>query len=512
MKSFIFIFTFLMLAATNVKAQKLEFNIQGMQDTTIFLARYVGPKLYYADTAYSKNGKVVFDGNKHPRGLYAVITPGTRFFEFIIDNEVVNMSAKDPNDLIGTMTVNKSVNNKVFYDYIMFMTEQKKTGNKLNAEYDTASEDRKTEIQTEMKSISGKIKIEQQRIYENNKTLFIGVMVLMSMDPTLPDPPKDANGVITDSNFVYNYYIDHFWDGVPLNDASIVRTPVFHNKLDKFFSQQGILQIPDSITKHAKRMIDQMDMNDQDNKVFQYTVHHITQKYEASKIMGMDRVFVYMADNYYCGINNKAYWMSEDNTKKLCERADKIRNTMIGEVAPMIILPDTTEEKWYNSHKVEAEYTILYFWDPNCGHCKKTTPKLQVLYDKKFKERGIEIFAIGKATGEDFEAWKKYIYDNELTFTNVGLTRNIYNIAIEDPRPLLSKTTIQSLNYTDTYDIYSTPRIFILDKNKIIRFKQLSIGQLEEILDNLTGHSEDVKLYPKEDPENGPEAVDDSEH
>jgi len=179
---------------------------------------------------------------------------------------------------------------------------------------------------------------------------------------------------------------------------------------------------------------------------------------------------------------------------------------MIGEYAPMLILPDTTGEKWedanwINSYKINAEYTILYFWDPNCGHCKKTTPKLQVLYDKKFKERGIEIYSIGKATGEDYEAWKKYINDNKLTFINVGLTKDVYNQAMEDPRPLLKHTTIQSLNYTDTYDIYSTPRIFVLDKVKKIVFKQLSIGQLEEIMDKLTGHEEDVKLYPKEDPD-----------
>jgi thiol-disulfide isomerase/thioredoxin len=370
-------------------------------------------------------------------------------------------------------------------------------------------EKEKESIREEMKGISDEIREGQRKMYEANKDKFIGTMVLLSMDMKLPEPPKDKDGNITDSNYVYNYYIEHYWDGVDFTDAALVRTPVYHNKLDKYYSQNGLLQIPDTITKYAKLMVDQMDAQDQENKVFQYTVHHITQKYESSKIMGMDRVFVFMADNYYCGENNKAYWMEEENTKKLCERADKIRNTMIGEYAPMLILPDSTEENWINSYKIDAEYTILYFWDPNCGHCKKTTPKLQVLYDKKFKERGIEIFAVGKATGEDFEAWKKYIADNKLTFTNVGLTKSVYNQAMDDPMPLLKHTTIQSLNYTDTYDIYSTPRIFILDKDKKIKFKQLSIGQLEEILDKLTGHEDDPKLYPVEDPDNGPGGEDD---
>lgn len=494
-----------MIASLGANAQKLDFKIEGLKDTTIFLAKYLGPKLYYADTTDSKKGAFSFDGKKHGRGLYAVVIPGTRYFEFIIDKEDVDMHVSNMSDLIGSMKVNKSENNKVFYDYIMFMTEYKNKSGGLNTKYQEAKDEKEKEkIRAEMMTISDEIRDGQMKMYEANKDKFIGLMILLSVDKKLPEPPKDENGVITDSNYVYNYYIQHYWDGVDFKDEALVRTPVYHNKLDKYFSKNGLLQIPDTITKYAKWMVDQMDYEDQENKVFQYTVHHITQKYESSKIMGMDRIFVFMADNYYCGENNKAYWMTEENTKKLCERADKIRNTMIGEPAPMLILPDTTEENWINSYKIDAEYTILYFWDPNCGHCKKTTPKLQRLYEEKFKSRGIEVFAVGKATGDDFEAWKKYIRDNNLTFTNVGLTKTIYNQAMEDPRPLMQKTTIQSLNYSDTYDIYSTPRIFILDKNKIIKFKQLSIGQLEEILDKLTGHENDPKLYPMDDPENGP--------
>ena len=68
---------------------------------------------------------------------------------------------------------------------------------------------------------------------------------------------------------------------------------------------------------------------------------------------------------------------------------------------------------------------------------------------------------------------------------------------------LRNHTTLQSLNYADTWDVYSTPRIFILDENKKIIYKQVSIGQLEEIIDKLTGHEADEKLFPLSDPENG---------
>ena len=87
---------------------------------------------------------------------------------------------------------------------------------------------------------------------------------------------------------------------------------------------------------------------------------------------------------------------------------------------PNLILRDTTDLIWKDFYSLKSEYTILYFWDPVCGHCKKTTPKMQTLYEKKFNDRNIEIFAIGKATGEDFKAWKKFINDDNLTFKNLS--------------------------------------------------------------------------------------------
>jgi thiol-disulfide isomerase/thioredoxin len=157
--------------------------------------------------------------------------------------------------------------------------------------------------------------------------------------------------------------------------------------------------------------------------------------------------------------------------------------------------------KWHNFYSLKNEYTILYFWDPGCGHCKTSTPKLQKLYAEKLKKRNIDVFAVGKATGDDFEKWKKFIHDNKLTFINVGLTDKLFNEAQDQSKlmELLKTTTIQSLNYQETYDIVSTPRVFILDKDKKIIGKQLSIAQLEDYLDKLQNYAGPKIIEP--DPE-----------
>ena len=193
--------------------------------------------------------------------------------------------------------------------------------------------------------------------------------------------------------------------------------------------------------------------------------------------------------------------MKEDKLKDLCDKANTYKNLVMGVKPPNIILPDTTEKKWNwrDFYSLEAEYTILYFWDPECGHCKKITPKLQTLYEKKFKDRNIEIFAIGKAVGDDYEKWKKFIRDNKLEFINVAVTDSLYKIAMEDARPLMKYTTLQSLNYQQTYDIYATPKVYILNKDKEIIGKSLSISQLEQMMDRLQGHEDAEVLFPPEE-------------
>ena len=43
-------------------------------------------------------------------------------------------------------------------------------------------------------------------------------------------------------------------------------------------------------------------------------------------------------------------------------------------------------------------------------------------------------------------------------------------------------TTLNSLNFRDVYDIYSTPVVFILDKDKKIIGKRLGVEQIEDFI------------------------------
>lgn len=477
-------------------SQKIKFKVGGVKDTTVFLVKYYGKGMYYADTAVLKNGVCEFNVGTQipevPAGVLAFLMPGSKYFDFIYnkDEKEIYIETAGP-DFNANMQVKKSEENRIFTDYVKFIGTKRTKANELSKmrEAFKKEDENYKQLTTEMDAISKSVVEYQKALIANNPDKLVAKVVKMSMDIEVPEAPRDATGKLIDSTWGYKYYRDHYFDNIDLTDDRLLNTPMFHNKMDDFFSKKMLIQHPDTIVKYAYIFCDKLD---QKSEMFKYCVSHITSTFEKSNIMGMDKVFVRMGQRYYCSKNaegkSPAHWMPEDKLKDLCEKVEVNKNLVQGVVPPNVILRDTTDVNWRGFYDIKAEYTILYFWDPECGHCKVSTPKLQKLYAEKLKGRNVEVFAVGKAIGDDFEKWKKFIKTNNLTFINVGMTDKLFKAAQEDARQFIPKyTTIQSLNYQDTYDIFSTPRVFILDKDKKIVAKQLSISQLEDFIDHLQG-------------------------
>lgn len=494
-----------LLACSNVFGQKIKFKINSHKDTTVFLVKYYGKGTYYADTAELKNGIVEFDGSLQKPGMLVLLLPQQKYFEFLYNNEEINIETSAP-DFIKSMVVKKSEENKAFVSYMQFLALKREKANTIiekRSSYKETDEAYK-EFSKQIDLIGKEVKEYQQKLIDSNKERLVANVVRMGMDIIIPDAPVDVNGKQIDSEFSYHYYRDHFFDNIDLKDDRLLGTPVFHQKLEKYFGNTMMYQHWDSILKYAFKFCDQLDPK---SKMFEYCVSWITSSYEKSNVMGMDKVFVKMAQRYYCSTNvegkSPAFWMDEEKLKGLIDRVEEMKHTLIGDAPPNICLRDTSDTRWLDFYNLKSEYTILYFWDPQCGHCKQITPKIQELYAKKMKARNVEVFAVGKAIGEDFEKWKKFIRDNNLTFINVALTEKLYMAALENAGIFVPKyTNIESLNYQKYYDIHSYPKIFVVDKNKVLVAKHLSVSQLEDFLDNLQNKKDSPKLFapnPEED-------------
>ena len=178
-----------------------------------------------------------------------------------------------------------------------------------------------------------------------------------------------------------------------------------------------------------------------------------------ASIMGYDAVFVHMVEKYY--MTNQAFWVSPANIEKIKNRALQLKGLLLGNKIPNLTAQDTSNV-YQSLYNVKAKYTVLFFWDPSCGHCQKETPLLKALYDS-LKYKGLEVFAF--CTVPDIKAWKKFIIDHKLNWINVMDMQNV-------------------TGFHGTYDISTTPIIYLLDENKKILAKgSLTMDQLIEILE-----------------------------
>mgnify|MGYP003339797826 CR=1 FL=1 len=112
----------------------------------------------------------------------------------------------------------------------------------------------------------------------------------------------------------------------------------------------------------------------------------------------------------------------------------------------------------------KAKYTVLLFWDVDCGHCKKEVPILQAYYDS-LHAAGIsfEVYAVHSELDE--VGWKQYIKEHKLKWVNVHST---------------DRQELGTAKYY--YDVFSTPTIVLLDKNKNIVAKRIDADNLKIVL------------------------------
>ena len=167
----------------------------------------------------------------------------------------------------------------------------------------------------------------------------------------------------------------------------------------------------------------------------------------------------------------------------MCERKDAIGPLRVGQPAPRVILADTSEKKWIDFYtQVKTDYTALIFWADDCGHCKKEMPKLVKLYNE-LKEKNISIEFVAVGTSLENKGWKKFIKEKNLPWINISDFPDANENAIKYLNEL-RVTDLQSLNFRKTYDIFSTPQIYLLDKDKVIRAKKLDAKNLAKILEH----------------------------
>jgi thiol-disulfide isomerase/thioredoxin len=409
------------------------------------------------------------------------------YFDFFINESQKFTVTTDAADIVNSL---KSVDNKEnenFFAYIKYITNKNLEFGKIRDQSKGKSKADSIKFITEkFKGLNEEVKKFDADFMQKVKGTFVYDVLNLKTEKDPPSIPKASNGR-PDSVYQYYYYKGHYFDGIDFKDDRIIRTPFFDDRMKKYFDNV-IVQHPDTVINEIDKIISRCA---KDSLIYNTLVVYFTYKYEQSKIMGFDKIFVHMADKYITNGASKKIGYTQETIGKIKERVDILRNLLLDAKVPELYMIDTTFGKqvmkmgfdtckssksvtdlYYKNvekltpmfrtlYQVNAKYTVLVFWASDCGHCQTEIPKLQENLKEIKGKIDFKVFSV--QTKDDYEAWRKFIIEKKLDFINVF-----------DP--------VHLNNLKERFDIYSTPVIYILDKDKKIKAKRLSADQVLEML------------------------------
>jgi len=453
----------LTLQLSSQTAYRIDVTLKPFHSGYLYLAHHYGKKQILVDSAaIDNNSKAVFTGKtKLPGGIYMIAFPKKDgWFEIVIDKEQNFTIVGDSSDLLNKLVFTGSADNQLFKDYQKFTA---KTGGEINglqkslagAKTKQDSAEIQKAIQAGSKSLTA---YRQQFIKDHPKHLLTSIFSVLN-ETQIPSSIKDSVAI-------YYYYRRHYWDGVNLTDARLIRTPVLQPKLDRYFDDV-LPQEPDTLKEEAYDIILKARA---DKDMYQYFLSQLTDKYVNPRYMGQDAVFVYLFQKFY--VTGEAdEWMSEKYKKFIFDRGYSLMANILGDKAANIVMADTLD-KPKPLYSVDAAYTLVCFWDPGCSHCQVEVPKLDSLYKAKWKSKGVIIYGVMTSGGKD--AWLKYIHEHNLKdWVHVYQTEEMKSAENASGKP----------GYKQLFDVYQTPMLYLLDKDKRIVAKKLNYEQLNEFMD-----------------------------
>ncbi|MEZ5055913.1 MAG: redoxin domain-containing protein [Saprospiraceae bacterium] len=462
-KSLIFTFSlFLTVLSFAGDGFNIKVKVKGFEKDTLFLGYQYGDKQYIRDTVIkNKDGWFHFKGDEQLEGgVYMVVMPpDNKYFEFVVDENNQEFQLEtDYSDPTNMMKVKGSEDNKTFFNYLQFIAAKRPEAEELQKQIQEAGDDaaKKKPYQDKLEELNKSVTDYQQKIVKNSPNSLPAAIIKSTFPIDYPEFEGDEKEVNMKK---WLYTKDHFFDNINLKDDRLARTNLLYQRIDYFISKL-IVQHPDSLNQAMNMILDKMDPKGEN---FKFYLVHFLNNYAKSKIVGMDAVYVHLVNKYYK--TKMAYWTPDTTLQKIVENAEALEPILIGKKAPDILMQkqDGTKIRLYD---VESPYTVVYIWDPDCGHCKKAAPIMVDFYNK-FKDKGVKIFSIcGKFTDEVPSCWETI---EEKKFTDF--------INVVDP--------YHRSKYKTLYDVKSTPQVFILDKDKTIIMKRIGAEQMEEVMDQI---------------------------
>ena len=224
--------------------------------------------------------------------------------------------------------------------------------------------------------------------------------------------------------------------------------------------EKGIVRLTDDEAEELKTRIEVLNMQSQELKI-QFIKDNPDSDAGSYILEGISRELEF--EDYkalYEGLSEKAKTNSFGSV--IGTKLAAIEGTKIGNPAPAIS-GTTVKEEEFNLDQLKGKVVLIDFWGTWCGPCMQGVPKLKEL-NEMYKD---DLAILGIASDQE-ESWRKGIEEHELNWIH-----------------LLDAKGDIALN---NYNITGFPTKFLIDREGIIRFKEIGENEdskLEEVLKSL---------------------------
>jgi thiol-disulfide isomerase/thioredoxin len=447
----------------------IQISLKPYQNTKIYIGTNYGNSRVLADSAIlNDKSEGVFESSKKlTPGIYFVVSPKYAIlFDFLVDeNQKFKIIADTTN--LTAVTIIGSKENDIFKNYSKSMNDigvqlgeiEKAFKSAINANDSTTLVNKYNDKKKELND-------NRQAIMKGQPNTMTAYFLNVMQRPDVPAIPI-VNGK-ADSTYPFYYVKNHFWDNVVFNDNRLVRTPFFEAKLDEYFKNY-VSREPDSIIEEVQYMLTVAKTG---NEIYPFLLFKFTNKYITPEFMGQDKVFLHIYQNFFA--KGDTTLLNEASKKSITERAYSMMANQLGLAAPPLVINDINDKK-ISLYDMASPYTFVAFWDPTCSHCKEEIPRVDSFYKAIWSKLNVKILSVN-INFKELASWKTFIKENKLAgWIHAYQTEADLNKEIQQGKP----TTIRQL-----YDVFKTPTFYLLDANKKIIAKNLSIEQFNDFLVN----------------------------
>lgn len=485
MKRLLYLFLMFTMSFQAQSKFDITIEIEGLKDTLAYLTIQEFESNLVKDTCKTiKNGKIVFKGNKKlETGVFGLISQDKKkYFDFYIDPTAQQSYIKGvmKDGIIENLTSNHNLQNE-FFKYVQFISNKRIDFEKVReSSKGMAKNDSIDLLEKKYKQTNTEVLQYEDKLIKNHTSTYLEKLMQLRKELNF----EEFSTSYKDKKEAYQPFKKAFWKDINLQDESIIRNPFFTPKLTRYFTKI-IDQTPDSVIVEVDKFILKTKKED---IIYKYLIAFFTNQYETSKILGHDKVFVHMSENYFkTGKANNFF--EKYVIESVIRKADRLKPLLIGSKAPNLYLIDvkdkdivekmeiekckTSEEmtkKYYDNklqidklfqqlYAIEGDNIVLVFWDIDCSHCQKEIPKLKKVYNELLaKNKKIKVVSV--YTQHNSKGYQEYITKNDLNWINLydGIHYN---------------------NIIEKYDVITTPVIYVLDKNKTIVAKKIGVEQIE---------------------------------